>query len=473
MTSEGASERVTSGDEGGLPPASDTAVALSSGAMGVAELVRECRARIDRFNPVFHAFSHLASTPPSEPEALQRELSSGRPRSPLHGFTVGVKGNIPVARLPWTEGSAIFAHRVAAADAAVVARARRAGGIVLGCTTLSELAMYGVRNSFETMAINPWNPERTAGGSTAGGGVAACLGMATVNIGTDSGGSIRNPACHAGAVGFMASNGALPVAGVPVHVPSFPGLGLIARSLADTIAAYTSLRTRAPVEMDLTRRLLVPMPLIAEMCDDETAALFSEALRRLERGGFTLIECDIASWQRGEAAAGVISHFESARTLARFDPAKLSDGLRARRDAGLALGEQPISDARRALADLSTEMAMALDRANADALVSPTWPFAAPPIDAGTVRVRDRDVPTDPHRNCFVRAANAAGAAALTLPMGLYPRTCVPAGLHLMTASGRDDRLLAAGSEIEALMPRLPTLPCLSSKSLTSNRQAS
>jgi Asp-tRNA(Asn)/Glu-tRNA(Gln) amidotransferase A subunit family amidase len=442
-------------------PVAEIAAALSDRRVSISDLLHAYQDRIRVFNDRFRAFSHLAPPPPTSIDALQAELSNGRARSPLHGLVVSVKGNIPVAALPWTEGSAVFADRVASTDAAIVARARQAGAIVLGTTTLSELAMYGVRNAFEPMGINPWCPERMAGGSSTGAGVAASLRMTAVNIGTDSGGSIRNPACHTGVVGFMASAGTLPVGGVPEHAPSLPALGLIARSVPDVTVAYETLAARTSSDVQPSGRLLVPRRLVDQMCDEETASLFADTLRLIKNSHIEIVEADVASWQEGEAAAGDISLFESARALSRMDCARASDGIRKRRDTGLQITDQMFADACRSAAKFRNEMTAALDTARADALVSPTWPFAAPFIDAQTVSVRRQETAIDPYRSCFVRAANAAVGAALTLPMGLYPQAQVPAGLHLMTAHGRDRSLLTLAASIEKAMPRLPLPPPL------------
>ena len=450
----------------------EAVTALSNGQLKILDLLRSCQDRIQRFNNRFRAFSHLASFSTAEIDALQAEFRRGNARSPLHGLTIGVKGSIPVASLPWTEGSAIFANRIATTDAAIVSRARQAGAIILGTTTLSELAMYGVRNAFEQMGINPWCPERTAGGSSTGAGVAACLGMASVNIGTDSGGSIRNPACHTGVVGFMASADTLPAGGVPEHVPSLPALGLIARSVADVTVAYETLSPDTSCDPRPTQRLLVPRCLIEQVCDEETASLFARALQHLRSNHFALIDCDISSWRDGEAAAGIISLFEAARSLRRMDCALASDGIRDRRDAGLRVSERAIDKARRSAAIFCREMTNALDVANADAFISPTWPFAAPLIDEQSVSIRGEKISVDPHRNCFVRAANAAGATALTLPMGLYPGAHVPAGIHLMAARARDHRLLAVAARVEHAMPRLPLPPPLRETALSAQASA-
>lgn len=400
------------------------------------------RARIAQLNPTYRAFSHLA--PPAEPQS----------RGPLHGLAVSVKGNLPVAGLPWTEGSAIFAGRRADQDATVVARARAAGGVVVGTTTLSELAMYGVTNSFEPMGLNPWNVARTAGGSSTGAAVAAALGMAQVNIGTDSGGSIRNPACHCGVVGFMPRIGALPLGGAPNHTPSLSAIGLIGATVGDVQSAYDALADANPPATAVRRKLLVLRRLVDEMCDRETQALFAAALARI---GFDTVEVDIPGWLEAERGAGVVSLFESGNALARMDLSRASDGIRARAGAAARLSIDEVERAKAACRALRQNVAAALRQAGADAIATPTWPFAAPLIEAQSVTVQGRTVPVDPHRNCFVRAANAIDACAITLPMGLYEAARVPAGLHLAAEGGSESRLLALARDIEARLP--PLLP--------------
>jgi Asp-tRNA(Asn)/Glu-tRNA(Gln) amidotransferase A subunit family amidase len=100
-----------------------------------------------------------------------------------------------------------------------------------------------------------------------------------------------------------------------------------------------------------------------------------------------------------------------------------------------------------------------LKSAGADAIATPTWPFAAPRISDQTVMVRSASVPVDPHRNCFVRAANAIDACAITVPMGLYPSAGVPAGLHLMAEGGSEARLLAVARLVETRLAPLPPPP--------------
>jgi Asp-tRNA(Asn)/Glu-tRNA(Gln) amidotransferase A subunit family amidase len=162
-------------------PLARQAEALRSGDRSVPALVEAQLDRIHTLNPRYRAFSHLDGASATAARTLQRELDARHDRGSLHGITVSVKGNLPVAGLPWTEGSALYRERVAAEDAELVARARRAGGIVLGTTTLSELALYAPDNPAEPLALNPWDVARTPGGSSAGAAVAALLGMAVVS----------------------------------------------------------------------------------------------------------------------------------------------------------------------------------------------------------------------------------------------------------------------------------------------------
>ncbi len=425
--------------------------------------VGACVEHIRIFNPVYRAFSHLAMDIGPQVDALQAELDAGRSRSALHGVAVSIKGNIPVAGLPWTEGSAMYAGRMAMRDAGIVARVRAAGGIIMGTTTLSELAMYGVENPFEPLGLNPWDINRTAGGSSTGAGVAAALGMARVNICTDSGGSIRNPACHCGVVGFMPRIGALTLAGKPNHAPSLSSVGLIARSVADVTTAFAVLGepVAASVPTADRPRLLVPRRLMEAMCDTPTLALFAAALSRLEAAGFTLVDVAIPGWMEGEHAAGVVSLSESGAALGHMDLTRASAGIRARAAAAAKLAGSDIAAARAACTLLRHNVAQALRQSDAAAIVTPTWPFAAPGIQTTTVEVQGLRVAVDPHRNCFVRAANAVDACAITLPMGIYPGEGVPAGLQLMAAGGSERELLAVADLVEAAMPPMPLPPPL------------
>jgi len=435
---------------------------LASGAMRVPSLIGASLDAIARLNPTYRAFSHLAVDAMARAEAMQADLDAGRIRSALHGLAVGMKGSIPVAGMPWTEGTNIFRTRIAAHDAGIVQRVHAAGGIVLGTTTLSELAMYGVTNAFEPMGLNPWDVSRTAGGSSTGGGVSSALGITQVDIGTDSGGSIRNPACHCGVVGFMPRIGGLSIAGKANHAPSLSTIGLIGRSVVDVETAWDALADAPGARIDTPRRrLLVLRELVDTMCDDETLALFEAACARLAEAGFELVDGEVPGWMAGERAAGIVSLFESGRALAGMDISLASDGIRLRAANAAKLDAATVDAARAACAALRRALPAALQAAGAGAVLTPTWPFAAPGLETQSLEVRGRTVPIDPHRNCFVRAANAVDACAISLPMGLYPGARVPAGVHLAAPGGDERLLLALARTVEGCLPPPPALPPL------------
>ncbi len=433
---------------------------LRGGTLRIPELIAGSLDAIARLNPRYRAFSHLAADAMAQAEVLQAELDAGRVRGPLHGLAVSVKGSIPVAGLPWTEGTRIFGSRVAAQDAAVVRRVRAAGGIVLGTTTLSELAMYGVTNAFEPMGLNPWDVARTAGGSSTGAGVAAALGMAQVNLGTDSGGSIRNPACHCGVVGFMPRIGGLSAEGKANHSPSLSTIGLVGRNVADVEIAWDVLADAPGLRVDAPgRRLLVLRDLVDTMCDDETLALFEAACTGLSKAGFELVDGGVPGWMAGEHAAGVVSLHESGQALSRMDLSLASDGIRQRAANAARLDAATVDAARAACAALRRSLPATLAATGTSAVLTPTWPFAAPRLEALSLDVRGRTVPIDPHRNCFVRAANAIDACAISLPMGLYPGARVPAGVHLTAPGGSERAVLALARAMEPCLSGLPPLP--------------
>ncbi|MGH7268344.1 MAG: amidase, partial [Candidatus Rokuibacteriota bacterium] len=233
------------------------AEAIRARRVSIPEVVEAQLGRIATLNARYRAFSYLDEAGAlAAARRLQAELEADRARGPLHGITVSVKGSLPVAGLPWTEGSALYRDRVAGTDAELVDRARRAGGVVLGTTTLSELAMYAPDNPAEPLGLNPWDEARTSGGSSTGAGVAAVLGMAVVNVGTDAGGSIRNPACHCGAVGFMASPDRLPLGGSPSYAPSVGTAGLIGREVDDVRVAFEVLRAGPAAPAPVAQRRL-------------------------------------------------------------------------------------------------------------------------------------------------------------------------------------------------------------------------
>jgi amidase len=174
------------------------------------EIVEASLARVERYNPLLNAVVTLNDQALDDARALEREAARGN-MGPLCGIPVGIKDVTWVAKLRTTYGSAIYADHVPETDALVVRRLREAGAIVLGKTNCPEFAAGG--NTFNDVfgrTRNPWDPTRSAGGSTGGGAVALATGMIALAEGTDLGGSLRIPASFCGLVGLRPSPGLVP-----------------------------------------------------------------------------------------------------------------------------------------------------------------------------------------------------------------------------------------------------------------------
>lgn len=455
-----------------LSPASEQADFLTCDPQRLTALADSQIRRIATLNPRLRALSHWS------PEGIRRQADKVLRSfeefrgSLLRGLGVTFKGNIPIEASPWTEGSALYRERIAPADAEIVRRVRQAGGIIFGSTTLTELAMYAPDNPSEPVALNPYDPERTPGGSSSGAAVAAATGMGAVHLGTDSGGSIRNPACHCGVVGFKPSKGLLPADGLTIYSPSLDTLGIIARSAADLAPTLQALRIdgftahhadeeEGPEEL----ALLVPRSLLQQYCTEAALSGFSETLDDIaERLGARSIDVEVESWDNGQAAAGLVSMHEGGQALMRLDVSETGPAIRQRLAQAQALSPSDVAAAYETMTVCSEEIHRLMAHIPGAVIFTPTWPFAAPLIYQTAISVGSEEKPVDPWRNIFVRAANAADLPAITVPCAPLPGEAAPAGLHLMAPCNSDRNLLTAAVAVEQALSdsgRRPPPPIL------------
>ena len=169
----------------------------------------------------------------AEAAAAQERLDSGE-RAPLLGVPVAVKDNFDLAGEVTSHGTGI-AHTPAAHDCEVVLRLRAAGAVIIGITTLPELAAFGQFTESATWGVtrNPWNATRTPGGSSGGSAVAVTAGMAALAVGTDGGASVRVPAAMCGLVGIKPQRGRIPLTPLGEHWHGLAHAGPMARTVAD------------------------------------------------------------------------------------------------------------------------------------------------------------------------------------------------------------------------------------------------
>jgi Asp-tRNA(Asn)/Glu-tRNA(Gln) amidotransferase A subunit family amidase len=271
------------------------------------DVVKQCLTRIDEWEPRVHAWVSIdrdgALACASE---LDQELKAGQGRGPLHGIPIGIKDLIDVAGWPTAAGAPWLKNAVANADAPLVARLRAAGAVILGKTVTTQFACFD-----PPPTRNPWNLERTPGGSSSGSSTAVATGMCLGAIGSQTGGSITRPASFCGVAGCKPTWGLVPLAGVCPLSPSMDHGGPIARSVedlgillatlvdSDRVARWRSRLTTgageistspAPFSAARTIRLGRLRGPFQELADKDALAVFEAALEQLARHGAEIRE---------------------------------------------------------------------------------------------------------------------------------------------------------------------------------------
>ncbi|HXY68147.1 MAG TPA: amidase family protein, partial [Gemmatimonadales bacterium] len=193
-----------------LASATEVARLVASREVSPLEVLAAARAQVEEYNAALNALVTPNPRAADEAAAVERRLAAGE-RLPLAGLPVGIKDVTPVAGLRTTYGSPLYRDHVPVEDALVVQRLRQAGAVILGKTNTPEFAAGGnTWNDVFGRTRNPWNPEKSAGGSTGGGAVGLATGMIALAEGTDLGGSLRIPASFCGVVGLRPSPGLVP-----------------------------------------------------------------------------------------------------------------------------------------------------------------------------------------------------------------------------------------------------------------------
>jgi aspartyl-tRNA(Asn)/glutamyl-tRNA(Gln) amidotransferase subunit A len=215
--------------------ATEIAKAYADRTLSPTELVQTLLKRIEALQPRLHAFIRLdAEAAMDAAKAAEQELAAGRVRGPLHGIPVGIKDIIDVAGLPTTCHSKILVDNIAKHDAVCVSKLRGSGAIVMGKLSTHEFAIGGP--SFDLPfppARNPWNPRHHPGGSSSGSGAGVASGMFPLALGTDTGGSVRNPASVCGIVGLKPTYGLVSRRGVFPLAFTLDHVGPMTRTVAD------------------------------------------------------------------------------------------------------------------------------------------------------------------------------------------------------------------------------------------------
>jgi aspartyl-tRNA(Asn)/glutamyl-tRNA(Gln) amidotransferase subunit A len=489
--------------------AAELAARLAAGEVSAVEATRAC---LDRIAAVdggrdadgradgtgVHAFLHVAADRAlADAAEVDAARSRGEALPTLAGVPIAVKDVLTTTGMPTTCGSRILRGWVPPYDATVVRRLRVNRLVILGKTNMDEFAMgSSTEHSAYGPTRNPWDTDRIPGGS--GGGSAASLAAfeAPLAVGTDTGGSIRQPAAVTGTVGVKPTYGGVSRYGLVALASSLDQAGPCARTVLDAallhevIAGHdpcdsTSLPTPVPDVVAAARHGDVAglrIGIIKELSGDGggwqpgVKARFDEAVEALVDAGAKVTEVSCPSFTAALAAYYLILPSEASSNLAKFDamryglrvyPEGVADPtaeqvMAATREAGfgdevkrrIILGTYALSSgyydayygsAQKVRTLIQRDFAAAFEEA--DVLVSPTAPTTAFPIGAkidDPLAMYLNDVATIP--------ANLAGVPGMSLPSGLADEDGLPTGLQILAPANADDRLYRVGAALESLL---------------------
>jgi 2-dehydropantoate 2-reductase len=382
------------------------------------------------------------------------------PDGQLHGLQIAVKDVIDIAGHPRGNGNPeSMRAEPAAADAPVIAALRAAGADIFAATALLEYAA-GATHPDVPETMNPYDPKRTAGGSSGGSAALVGVGACAAALGTDTGGSIRIPAHYCATVGFKPSFGALPVEGVEALAPTLDHVGLLARDVATTVEVFSALTgdateaaSGAPVGPLRVGVITGQLELAA--LESEVATAVREAIGVLQSAGCSILEVDGAPFDQLEETFSDILLFEAwqvhgARVTVNPDHYG-PETLRLLR-SGSGVSEATY---RKTLARREQLLPAASGiYAGIDVLLTPAAPFVAP------FTTPPVDTPEGAAEGLFSAVYNLTGAPALALPCG-WSTDGLPIGLQLSSPVGTDMALLAAARFVESTLAVEARLPAV------------
>jgi len=426
------------------------------------ELTQACLQKIEKLNPALNAFITVtAESALAEARAAEQEIGSGNWRGPLHGIPIALKDNIDTAGVRTTAGSNLFRHRIPSEDAEVVRRLRTAGAVFLGKTNMHEFAYGGssVISAFGPVR-NPWNPEKITGGSSGGSAVGVASGMCLAAIGTDTAGSIREPASLCGVVGLKPTYGHVSSRGVIPLSTSLDHTGPITQCVEDAalllvaIAGYdpgdpTSVNAsignlKMPLQRDISSlRIGVARDLFWKGLHPEieraaTVALnmLSKLCRSTEEVALTF---DIDRTLQTAEAWGYHKEFV-AQSPELYQPETLRR-IRTGERVSLSEYQSKLEEQQ----EVRRNVGLMFE--NIDLLVTPT----VPALTGNIQELLDRPETLRPHEVELLlntRPFNVWGLPAISLPCG-FTQDGMPIGIQISAAPWREDLVLAAAYAYE------------------------
>ena len=474
--------------------AAEMSIALAKGEVTSVALTKQHLERIADVDNKVKAFLHVDNENAlAQAAAVDADRAAGKTLGPLAGVPLALKDVLAQEGVPTTAGSKILQGWKPPYDSTVVAKLKAAGVVILGKTNMDEFAMgSSTENSGYGPTFNPWDLTRTPGGSSGGSAAAVSAFEAPIAIGSDTGGSIRQPAALTGIVGVRPTYGAVSRYGLIAYSSSLDQAGPFGRTVLDTAMLHEIIAGHDPKDATSIDAPVPAMVAAAKSCDVKglkigvikqlqgsgyqagVLARFNESLETLASLGAQIVEVDCPSFEFALAAYYLIAPSECSSNLARFDAMRYGlrtgdvDGASAEsvmnstRETGfgrevkrrIILGTYALSsgyyDAYYGSAQkIRTLIIEDYKKAftQADVLVSPTSPITAFKIGEKSedpIAMYLADVATIP--------VNLAGICGMSLPAGLADEDNLPVGFQIMAPAMQDQRLYQVGAALEAAL---------------------
>ncbi len=466
---------------------------IKEGKISVAETVEQYKKQIEQKDKTIQAFLTVAEDGLEERiKDVQAGIKERRYRGPLAGIPVAVKDNICTKGLRTTCASDILENYIPTYDATVIRRLEEAGAVILGKTNMDEFAMG---SSTETSAFritkNPWNTEHVPGGSSGGSAAAVASGQVPLALGSDTGGSVRQPASLCGITGLLPTYGRVSRYGLIAYASSLDQIGPMGKTVADCRLLYEALAGHDPLDSTTAKepvtgkndetktikgmRIGIPKEYMHPGIDKEVREEVKRVAAMLEQGGAIVEEMSLPMTEYGVATYYLLACAQASSNLARFDGVKygkraeekqLHAMYRESRRQGFGeevkrrvlLGAFVLSEgyydayylkALKARRKMKEEFEQAFQKF--DCLLTPTAPATAPELGIGL---------TDPMQmylsDATTVAVNLAGLPALSVPCRLDSKG-LPIGVQFIGNAFCEETLFLVGSAYETMRGTFPS----------------
>ena len=450
---------------------------IERGEVSPLDLTNLVFERIERLNPVLNAYVTLTKEQAlADAGAVAKEIENGRYRGPLHGVPVSIKDNIAIKGVRTTAGSKTLSEWKPDHDATVVTRLRAAGAVILGKTHMHEWAKSShTNNVFYGPSRNPWDVTRATGGSSGGSAAAVAASLGLASIGTDSAGSVRNPAALCGIAGLKATHGRVSVSGgVSGTGPgSINHFGVLAKTVEDCALVLNCIAGADPRDPYCAE---VPVPdythdlaggveglrvglvrgYFNALMFDEVRQVFDEAVRFLGSLGVETEEVEISHMEALPAVQACIARVEDMPDhdhYLRTRPRDYSPGMLRNLIGSLLISGSAVNTAHRVRRLIYEGFERAFERVRV--MVVPTISFPAPTIeelDRGSAHIDGREVRLSDRRgNLFTLCTipfNQTGLPALSVCCGFSP-SGLPIGMQIVGRPFDEETVLRVGHAYE------------------------